>query len=599
MLTALLFSALLRLSSACSNIIVSPGASVDGSSIISYNADSGSLYGSLYHYPAGDHPSGTMRNIYDWDSGAFLGQIPEVPHTYNVVGNMNEFGLVIGETTFGGAADLQSQPGAIMDYGSLIWVTLQRATNARSAIKLMGELMATNGYASEGESFSIGDPNEVWIMELIGKGAYEMGAVWVARRVPDGYITGHANQARITTFPMDDPDNCIYSPDVVSFARSIGLYPASHEEASDADFSFSDVYDAVTFSGARFCEARVWTFFSAIMGPDFASQYQDYAQGYNLTNRMPLWVQPPAAHSLSLANVSQFMRDHYENTWFDMTGTREPDAGAMDWMSPQRIHPLTWSYNGLGYVNERPIATQQTGWNFVAQSRANVAAPLAGLLWFGVDDSSTTVHFPIYGSATRVPLAFAGQGAQDGVTTPILEFSMDNAFSVFNLMANWVYQRWDAMYPEVYDKILAIETGYAASIVALEKEATDLLKKDNNNIDIVIELLTAFSETTGNALVKEWGAFFGSIFMKYRDGYVITPNPEMAACGCDVGSAPYSNQWYGRIVTDTGDRYLDPTSVDAKRVGKEFRTHTLQVGSGKPLPVDLQPVDKKTLRALQ
>jgi len=594
MFIGLIFSALLRLSAACSNIVVSPGASADGSSIISYNADSGSLYGSLYHYPAGDHPAGTMREIYDWDSGAYLGQIPEAAQTFNVVGNMNEFGLVIGETTYGGAAALQSQPGAIMDYGSLIWVTLQRSTDARSAIKTIGELMETYGYASEGESFSIGDPNEVWIMELIGKGEYEKGAVWVARKVPDGYVSGHANQARITTFPLDDPENCLYSPDVVSFARSIGLYPESPEDAPDADFSFSDVYDAVTFSGARFCEARVWTFFSAIMGPDFASQYQDYAQGYNLTNRMPLWVQPPGAAALSVTNVSEFMRDHYENTWFDMTGTREPDAGAMDWGSPTRFHPLTWSYNGLGYVNERPIATQQTGWNFVAQSRSNVPSPLAGLLWFGVDDSSTTVHFPIYGSATRIPKAFAGKGAQDGVTTPIMEFSMQNAFSVFNLMANWCYQRWGLIYPEVYDKIVEIEAEYASNIRTIEEAAVNLSTEQDNVA--VVELLTAFSESVGNQLVSDWASFFGSVFMKYRDGYVITPNPDMAACGCSVGSEGYSEQWYGRVISDTGDRYLDPSSVgDSRRAP----AHSLQVGSGKPLPKNLLPVDKVTLRALQ
>jgi dipeptidase len=269
----------------CSNIIISPGASTDSSSIVSYNADSAGLYGSLYHYPAADYPKDALRDIYDWDTGVYLGQINEVSHTYNVVGNMNEFGLVIGETTFGGVSSLQSQAGAKIDYGSLIWVTLQRAKTAREAIQTISDLMAEYGYASEGESFSIADPHEAWIMELIGKGDYEKGAVWVARKIPEGYVTAHANQARITTFPLNDPENCRYSSDVISFARKIGLY-----EGTDENFSFSDVYDAVTFSGARYCDARVWSFFGDLLGQDWADQYLDYAMGYNLTNRMPLWV---------------------------------------------------------------------------------------------------------------------------------------------------------------------------------------------------------------------------------------------------------------------------------------------------------------------
>lgn len=570
----------------CSNILVTPGASADNSAIISYNADSGSLYGSLYHYTAGKHAPGSMRQVYDWDSGVYLGEIEEAEYTYNVVGNINEFGLIIGETTFGGISSLQSQTGAKVDYGSLIYITLQRSKTAVEAIKTIDTLMNKYGYYSEGESFSIADKNEVWIMEIIGKGNYELGAVWVARKVPNGYITGHANQARITTFPLNDKENCLYSSDVISFARKIGLYT---NEEKDENFSFSDIYDPVTFSGARACEARVWSFFSTIMGTEFANQYQDYAEGYNLTNRMPLWVKPPQEHSISISNVSEYMRNHFENTVLDMTGTNKVDAGAMDSNVPYRWRPLSWEYNDLTYVNERAIGTQQTGWNFIAQSRSNVPTHMSGLLWFGVDDSATTVRFPIYGSATRVPKAFAGKGPQDGVTTPILQFSMNNAFSVFNLVANWAYSRWNIIYPDVYNKIKEYEIKYENEIKTNEITAIQLI--NTKNINDSIEYLTEYSESTGNTLVNEWSSFFGQIFMKYRDGYVITPSND-PGCGCNVGNVAYSNQWYGRIIGDTGNRYLDPTCVDNKK--KLTNTNNMN-----KKPTELQPINKLTLKSLQ
>jgi dipeptidase len=303
--------------------------------MISYNADSGSLYGQLYHYPAGTHEAGTMRKVYDWDSGTYLGEIPEASETYNVIGNMNEYGLSIGETTYGGLSELnEGQDAALIDYGSLIWITLQRSKTAREAVTVAGELMAAYGYASEGESFSIADPNEVWIMEIIGKGKDALGAVWVARKIPDGYVSGHANQARITTFPQDNPDECIYAADVVTFAQGKGYYPA---DAAAADFSFSDVYDPVTFEGARFCEARVWSFFGNVTSAAWASHYEDYALGYNLTNRMPLWVQPSS--KLSVGDVQSHMRSHFEGTALTMA----EDVGAEGYASPYRSHPLTWS----------------------------------------------------------------------------------------------------------------------------------------------------------------------------------------------------------------------------------------------------------------
>lgn len=573
--------ALIAYVNGCSNIIVSSGASLDSSTIVAYNADSSTLYGSLYHYPAADHAAGSMRDIFDWDSGVYLGQIKEVEHTYNVVGNSNEYGLIIGETTFGGIEVLQEQKGAKIDYGSLIWVTLQRSRTAREAIETLGGLMKQYGYASEGESFSIIDQNEAWVMEIIGKGEYELGAVWVAVRIPEGYVTAHANQARIQTFPLNDPENCLYSPDVVSFARKIGLYS---ETASDAEFSFSDVYDPVSFSGARICDARVWSFFGSIMGSEWASQYEDYAYGYNLTNRMPLFVKP--AKKISVKDTMGHMRNHYEGTSLDMTGKTFSDVGAIYANAPVRSHPLSWSSKinpdgtssstPVTYTHERPIATTQTGWNFVAQSRRWMPRELAALFWFGVDDSSTTVRFPIYGSATRVPQSFAGHGAQDGVTPPMMTFSLQSAFYVFNLVANWAYSRWDLIYPEVLAQITTREEKFMSQINEVDSVALKLYNEKGPSA--AVEYVTSFSEEAGNSLVKDWVNFFGELFVKYRDGYVITRDSSKQNCGCSSANAYYPQDWYDRIVKESKGHfyYGNPNGVSQsqslKAVNPKFKS---------------------------
>lgn len=522
-----------------------------------------------------------MRDVYDWDGGFFLGQIAEAPETYNVVGNMNEFGLIIGETTYGGLADLQHQTGAKIDYGSLIWITLQRSKNAREAIKTIGELMATYGYASEGESFSIADQKEAWIMEIIGKGEKELGAVWVARMVPKGHVTGHANQARITTFPLSDPETCIYAADTITFAKQNGYYTAT---APDEEFSFSDVYNPLTFDGARFCEARVWTFFGSLMGPQWAAQYLDYAQGYNLTNRMPLWVQP--AEKVSLDNVFGFMRNHFEGSWLDMTGHEFSDVGAGYGYMGQRTHPLNFyapdptTSTPAEYVNERPIATPQTAWNFVGQARPNLPRELSGLLWFGVDDSSTTVRFPIYSAATEVPSMFAGKGAQDGVTAPVMQFNMQSAFTVFNLVANWAYGRWDVIYPEVLAKIIAKEGAYQARMQQIDAETLAL--HSSKGAAAAIALGTRYSSEMGNALVVEWGQYFGELFMRFRDGYKISVATAEAQpkCGCTVADAPYSAQWYTRIAQDTGDHYKVPAAEQLAAQSQQLMKQSHSTGAG-------------------
>lgn len=408
-------------------------------------------------------------------------------------------------------------------------------------------------------------------MELIGKGNYEKGAVWVAVKVPDGYICAHANQARITTFPLNDADSCMYAPDTISFAKRIGLYPRT---GRDSDFSFSDVYDPVTFSGARACEARVWSVYGAVMGAEWAQRYEDYALGYNLTNRMPLFVKPAA--KISVTDTMELMRSHYENTALDMAGLQFSDVGAAYSETPYRAHPLTWSSTvqpdgstgdkAVGYMHERPIATPQTGWNFVAQSRRWMPTPLSGLLWFGVDDSSTTVHFPVYGSATKVPESFAGKGSQQGVTAPMMTFSMDSAFYVFNLVANWAYSRWDLIYPEVRAEILRRESAFVSQISEVDRAAQVLLEE--KGAAAAVAYVTDFSVAAGNALVKDWAAFFGQLFVKFRDGYVVTADPSEKTCGCKAVSASYPQAWFDRIVKDTGAHYAvrsDDLTLGGKR----------------------------------
>ena len=403
---------------ACTNFIVTKGASKDGSCFLTYAADSHQLYGELYYHPAANYPAGTMMDVIEWDTGKLLGQIPQVAHTYSVIGNMNEFQLAIGETTYGGIEELEQGQGLI-DYGSLIYITLQRAKNAREAIKVISELLDMYGYASEGESFSIVDPNEAWILELIGKGekmldskgkvmkCWSNGAVWVARRIPDGYVSGHANQSRISTFPLRDGKTSItnkeldkiflptvetvYSADVISFARMKGLYPKDVKTAPDAEFSFCDTYNPINFAGARFCESRVWAFFNHC-NPAEMSKYEDYARGDNLKHRFPLWIKPANKSQIDAQFMMQMMRDHFEGTSMDMT----KDLGAGPYACPYRWRPMTWKVDGKNYIHERATATQQTGFVFVAQCRSWLPDMFGGVYWFGVDDAGSNCFVPMF-----------------------------------------------------------------------------------------------------------------------------------------------------------------------------------------------------------
>eukprot|EP00727_Mastigamoeba_balamuthi_P013182 m51a1_g8487 hypothetical protein (898) ;mRNA; r:537898-549315 len=380
---------------ACTNVLVTPGASADGSAMLTYNADSSSMMGQMHFARHAAWPANATIDVYEWDTGKYLGKIPQVAETYNVVGNMNEYQLAITETTFGGLEQLATQSKALIDYGSLIYITLERAKTAREAISVMANLVATYGYYSEGESFSIADPHEVWIMEMIGKGEFELGAVWVAVRIPDGYISSHANQARIRQFPLNDPERAVYSPDVISFAKAHGFYP---REAADSEFSFSDTYHPVTYTMARACEGRVWSVFRRFCGAAAVERYTDYVLGANLTNRMPLWVLP--ARKLTVNDTMMVMRDHYEGTVMDFT----QDVGAGAYGAPYRW-TLMFNYGGHMYQHERAIGVPQTGFAIVTQSRAWLPREIGSLIWFGVDDASTTVYFPAYVSATKCALA--------------------------------------------------------------------------------------------------------------------------------------------------------------------------------------------------
>ncbi len=484
---------------ACTNFIVTKGASTDGSAMVSYAADSHALYGALYHSPAGRHKAGAMRPVYEWDTGRYLTDIPQPAVTWSTVGNMNEHSLVIGETTYGGRSEL-ADPTGLIDYGSLIYITLERAKTAREAIRMIAELADTYGYASSGESFSIADPNEAWIMELIGKGFKEdgrggnarKGIVWVARRIPDGCVCAHANQARITTFPLNDPENCLYAPDVISFAREMGYYAGQ-----DAEFSFCDAYCPADFGALRGCEARVWAFFRTVA--DGMERYEDYAMGYNPANKMPLWVKPRT--KVSPKTLFDCMRDHYEGTPMDMT----QDLGAGGHNCPYRWRPMDFEVDGVTYVNERATATQQTGFWFVAQTRPWLPADM-GLLWFGVDDAATSCLTPIYCSSTKVPECLSEESGS------MLRYSPTSAFWLFNRTTNFAYMRYDRIAADIRQVADAWENGHLQA-VAEQDNAVKVLPQAKRR-----KMLTAYSVDEANKLFARWSKLNEYLLIKYVDG---------------------------------------------------------------------------------
>jgi dipeptidase len=522
---------------ACTNFIITRGASSDGSVMVSYSADSHTLYGELYHYPAARHKVGAVRRIVDWDSGRSLGAIPEVAETYNVIGNMNEHQVIIGETTFGGRPELTDTTG-IIDYGSLIYLVLQRSATAREAILTMTSLVEKYGYYSGGESFSIADKNEAWIMEMIGKGAGNKGALWVALRIPDGYICAHANQARITTFPKNDPENCLYAADVIDFARAKGWY-----NGSDDDFSFSDVYNPVDFHGARFCEVRVWSFFKNFNSD--MMRYFDYAKGRDLTKRMPLWIKPD--RKISPKDVMNGMRDHLEGTELDM----RKDIGAGPHGLPYRWRPLTWTVDDAEYCNERATATQQTGFWFVGQALSWLPDIVGGIFWFGVDDAATSVLTPMYSSITETPAVFAtGNGS-------MLEYSETSAFWLFNQVANFAYLRYDIMAADVCRAMHELEDGYLKDVSRVDAEAQVLYAKSPKKAR---QYLTAYSGKQADVTFQRWKKLSQYLLVKYIDGNIkkekdgrFEPNRYNTTV-VSPDQPGYPEWWRRKIAEDTGDK---------------------------------------------
>ena len=525
---------------ACTNLIVGKNASVDGSTIISYSADSYSLFGELYHYPTGMHKKGTMINVYEWDTSKYLGQIEQARQTYNVVGNMNEFQLTIGETTFGGRPELVDTTG-IIDYGSLIYLGLQRSRTAREAIKVMTELVQEYGYYSSGESFTIADPNEVWIMEMIGKGLGVRGAVWVAVRVPDDCISAHANQSRIHQFDMNDKENCMYAPDVISFAREKGYFNGVNK-----DFSFSKAYAPLDFSARRYCEARVWNYFN--MFTDHGEEFLPYIQG-TTDEPMPLYVKPN--RKISIQDVKNAMRDHYEGTALDIT----KDFGAGPYHAPYRLSPLEFEVNGQKYFNERPISTQQTGFVFVAQMRENLPDAVGGVLWFGLDDANMTVFTPVYCCATRVPECYTRVDGADYIT-----FSWKSSFWIYNWVANMVYPRYDLMIDDVRALQTEIETTFNLAQEGIEAAAVKLLETDPAKAK---EFLTNYTVMTAQSTHDAWKRLGEFLIVKYNDGVVKRVKDgrfERNAIGQPAGviRPGYPKEFLEEYVKQTGDRYKIP-----------------------------------------
>lgn len=565
-LFALVFLLQLQNTNACTSYLVTKGASADGSVMISYAADSHIRYGELYYRPGGKHAPGSTVKIFDRGTHKFLGEIPQAPETYTVIGFMNEHQVAIGETTFDGLKHLQDTTG-ILDYGSLMFLSMQRSKTAREAIATIATLVEEYGYYSTGESFSIADANEVWIMEIMGKGTnmqYDRknkrwynankGAVWVAIRIPDGYISAHANHARIMQFPQENGTtsissrnlhlihqpsvDVIYAHDVISFARQAGLY-----KGSDADFSFSDVYAPIDFGAARFCEVRVWSMFKAVT-PGM-ERYMDYAMGENLSNRMPLYVKPE--RKLSPADLMAFKRDYLQGTELDMS----KDAGAGPYSKPYRWRPLTWKLDGQSYFHERTTATQQTAFSYITQLRSWLPNHIGGIIWFGVDDAGSTVYMPMYAGLQRAPHSLAeGNGS-------IIEYSGDAAFWVFNKVANFAYLRYEMMMTDIQKVQSNLEQMFRDYVPAIDKAALELYQ---SNPELASRFVSDFSIRMADYTTERWEELFQFLMVKYLDGNVKKSENGKVITN-KYGRYPivefpgYPEWWLRMIIENTGDKF--------------------------------------------
>ncbi len=525
---------------ACTNFIVGKNASTDGSVMCTYNADSYGMFTGLCHYPAGTHAKGEMRKIIDYDTYVCHGEIPEAPVTYNVIGNINEYQVSIGETTFGGREELVDTTGLI-DYGSLMYLGLQRAKTAREAIDVMTSLVAQYGYNSEGETFTICDPNEAWIMEMIGKGPGRTGAVWVAIRIPDDAICAHANQSRITTFDQKDKKNVLYSKDVIKFAREKGFF-----DGKDKDFSFNDAYAYPDFSGRRYCEARVWSFFNHFSND--MDRYLPYAMGkVKEAEPMPLWIIPNK--KVSLQDIQDCMRDHYEGTPFSL----DSDIGGGIWQMPYRPTPLSFKVDGKEYFNERPTSTQQTGFSYIAQLRGWLPRQIGGILWFGNDDGNMVAYTPVYCSAIRQPECYNTPGA-DAVT-----FSDKNAFWVCNWVSNMVYPRYSSMFPSLKAVRDSLEQSYFKEVPAVDLKAQQLLASSEKQ---AVDYLTDYTCKKGDEMICRWRQLAIYLIVKFNDmaeKKEVNGRFEVTPEGVSKVVRPgYPEATARKIAEQTGDRYVVP-----------------------------------------
>ena len=530
-------------SEACSNFIVGKKASVDGSVMCSYSADDYGMFQYLCHYPAAKHAKGEMRKIYDWDTNKYHGEIPEAAETYNVIGNINEWQVTIGETTYGGREEMVDSTG-IMDYGSLIYVALQRSKTAREAIKVMTTLANTYGYNSEGETFTICDPKEVWIMEMMGKGAGSKGAVWVALRIPDDAICAHANQSRIGKFNMKDKKNVMYAKDVVSFARSKGWF-----KGKDADFSWKMAYAKPDFSGRRFCDARAWAMLNHFYD---MSPYLDWALGKNPDAQdMPLWVVPNK--KVSVKDVEAVMRDHYEGT--PLSVADGSDIGGGIWEMPYRPTPLMYKVDGKQYFNERPVSTQQTGFVFVSQMRSWLPREIGGVFWFANDDANMAAFTPVYCSMTQRPECYNTPGVD------AVHFSKKNAYWVCNMTSNMVYPRYSLMFPTLKEVRDSLDNSYFAAQASVEKKAQELYAQ---NPQAAVKYLNDYSVEKAQQMLARWNQLFEFMVVKYND-MIIKPtdkNGNFEKTPYGLGARParpgYPEKYAKQLVKQSGDKFLVP-----------------------------------------
>lgn len=523
---------------ACTNIIVGKGASTDGSVIVSYNADSYGMFGNIYRHVGGVHAAGEMRQVYDWDTNKYHGEIPQAGRTYNVVGQMNEHQVSITETTFGGREELWETEG-IIDYGSLIYITLERATSARNAIDIMTSLIDKYGYCSEGETFSICDKNEAWIMEMIGKGKGEKGAVWVAVRIPDDCVSAHANQSRITRISQYDKKQVLYSKDVIKFARQKGYFTGK-----DADFSFRDAYAPNDFGAVRYCETRVWSIFNRFC--DGMDKYVEYAKGNDLKGEMPLYIQPN--RKIAVQDVMNGMRDHYEGTPFDI----QNELGAGPYNMPYRPTPLSWKDGDKSYFNERPVSTQQTSFCFVGQMRSSLPNAVGGISWVTNDDPNMAPFVPLYCSITKMPECFQKQpGKQDDVT-----FSWNSAFWLQNTVSNMVYPYYEKMFPDLKAKRDQLEATFFDIVKKNDSWATlddgEQIKKN----------VTEQSQMCATHMMTAWNDLFKFLVVRHLDMAVKNVDDQGNFKKTEHGLAEpparpgYPEAYRKMIEKESGDKYL-------------------------------------------